>query len=340
MNSKNSQVSVIIPTYNRAGIIDRSITSVLNQTFSDFELLIIDDHSIDNTKALIETIGKKDSRVRYIFNNGKQGPGASRNLGIKNARGEFIAFLDSDDAWKPGHLERNITFISNHEVDFIFSDMITMKGDSVLSESTFKEHGFLKNYKAVLVDEKNNFYFVPDNRAFMKQTFLKGMGIMKTPTLFFRKSSLNAFFYEDIMAYEDDLFFLENLMRNISVGFINEINFIIHISDGSLSNPEIGNRQIRREQFECKGREYFYNKYKNELDFSERYLIRYALGNHLNILGNCHYSQNDMKEAVRFYVKAIAAIPSIYMVKTMKITMKLVFVLMKMVLQFNTTKEN
>jgi glycosyltransferase involved in cell wall biosynthesis len=99
-------VSVIIPTYNRAATIERAIRSVLGQTYVDFELLVVDDGSTDNTGTVIEAIG--DPRVRLMRLPVNSGPAVARNAGIGAARGTLIAFLDSDDVWLPLKLERQI----------------------------------------------------------------------------------------------------------------------------------------------------------------------------------------------------------------------------------------
>ena len=99
----NEMVSVIIPTYNREQVIGRSIASVLNQTYPYFELLIVDDGSVDRTKQVVEQIS--DERIRYIALDKNQGVGHARNIGMQEARYDFIAFLDSDDEWMPEKLE-------------------------------------------------------------------------------------------------------------------------------------------------------------------------------------------------------------------------------------------
>ena len=99
-------VSIIIPTYNRADLISKSINSVLNQTFKDFEIVIVDDGSTDDTENIIE--GFNDSRIKYIKNEKNIGAAAARNIGIKAARGKYIAFQDSDDEWLPEKLEKQV----------------------------------------------------------------------------------------------------------------------------------------------------------------------------------------------------------------------------------------
>lgn len=107
MSIKNPFLSVIIPTYNRAHVLDRAINSVLSQSYSEFELLLIDDGSTDNTQNLLLSFIKKDKRIKafYIDNSGVS---RARNVGINNSKGELIAFLDSDDEWLPNKLKRQV----------------------------------------------------------------------------------------------------------------------------------------------------------------------------------------------------------------------------------------
>lgn len=114
------KVSVIIPTYNRANYISEAIDSVLDQTFQDFEIIIIDDGSTDNTKTVLAKYG---SKIKYFYkNNG--GEGSARNLGIKKARGQYIAFLDSDDLWLPSKIEKQLSFLErNPKFDLVYTTM-------------------------------------------------------------------------------------------------------------------------------------------------------------------------------------------------------------------------
>lgn len=107
----NDMVSIIIPTYNREQVIARSIASVLNQTYPYFELLIVDDGSIDQTKHVVEQI--TDERIHYIALDKNQGVGHARNIGMQEAKYDFIAFLDSDGEWMPDKLELQMEKMQN-----------------------------------------------------------------------------------------------------------------------------------------------------------------------------------------------------------------------------------
>ncbi|HEX9970582.1 MAG TPA: glycosyltransferase family A protein [bacterium] len=117
-------VSVIIPTYNRAAVLEDAIESVLNQTFKNFELLIIDDGSSDHTPQLVE---KYHDKIKYFFQINK-GPAAARNFGIQNSQGDLICFLDSDDRWIQNKLEIQVELMeSDPDIKICYTDEIWVR---------------------------------------------------------------------------------------------------------------------------------------------------------------------------------------------------------------------
>lgn len=108
INNNHELVSVIIPTYNSKKYIRKTVSSVLNQTYREIEIIIIDDYSRDNTRSVIMDISEKDNRVKYIFQEKNQGAAVARNAGIQMAKGKYIAFLDSDDTWVPGKIQKQM----------------------------------------------------------------------------------------------------------------------------------------------------------------------------------------------------------------------------------------
>lgn len=114
------KISVIIPTYNRADKIEKAVRSVLDQTYSNVEVLVIDDASTDNTRDVVESI--QDRRIRYIRMEQNGGASAARNAGVSCADTEWIAFHDSDDVWRVDKLEKQINYKRSHsECDLIYS---------------------------------------------------------------------------------------------------------------------------------------------------------------------------------------------------------------------------
>src|SRR5260370_32555542 len=112
-------VSVIIPTYNSAAYLGEAIHNVLAQTFQDFEVIVVDDASTDNTKEVVGLIGK---RIRYIRQD-RAGPSTARNHGILESSGDLIAFLDADDVWLPTKLAKQVDSLKQHpEAVLVYTD--------------------------------------------------------------------------------------------------------------------------------------------------------------------------------------------------------------------------
>lgn len=132
----NNLISIVLPTYNRKYILGKAIESVINQTYENWELIVVDDGSTDNTEILMT--GYTDSRIRYIREKFNKGANFCRNLGVKNAKGKYIAFLDSDNWWEPDKLERQFAELhaSDKSVAFVFCrDVVRDKSRKFLSPS-------------------------------------------------------------------------------------------------------------------------------------------------------------------------------------------------------------
>ena len=114
-------VSIIMPSYNTEAFIKETIQSVLNQTYTNWELLIVDDCSSDSTIKVIEQF-QDDNRIRLLQNETNQGAALSRNRALREARGRWIAFLDSDDLWYPEKLEKQIDFMERNQIFFSYTE--------------------------------------------------------------------------------------------------------------------------------------------------------------------------------------------------------------------------
>ena len=148
-NNTNSPLfSVVIPAFNRAGIVARTIDSVLAQTFTDYEIIVVDDGSTDELKKICD--GYNSSKIRYIYQD-NSGSNPARNNGIKNSRGYYVSFLDSDDTWEKEYLDEVLKkFNSDNEIGFVWTRNIKKylpNGKTVLKN--FKKlEGFV--YKEIL----------------------------------------------------------------------------------------------------------------------------------------------------------------------------------------------
>lgn len=115
------KVSVIMPAYNAVSYLEESVNSLKNQNYTDWELLLVDDCSKDETAALAKKIAASDSRIQFIAKEKNSGSADTRNTGIRLAKGEFIAFLDADDLWEPNFLEKMIPFMEESKSPFSFA---------------------------------------------------------------------------------------------------------------------------------------------------------------------------------------------------------------------------
>jgi Glycosyltransferases involved in cell wall biogenesis len=132
MNNKLPLISVIIPTFNRASIIERAIHSVLKQTHKNIEIIIVDDCSTDGTQSILNKF--KNNNFFYFLHEKNKGPAAARNTGIFNSSGEYIAFLDSDNEWLPKKLEIQIrSFQKAKDIGLVYCDTIVLKNHQIVS---------------------------------------------------------------------------------------------------------------------------------------------------------------------------------------------------------------
>lgn len=146
-------VSIVIPTYNRAQLIERAVNSALSQTYTDLEVVIVDDASTDDTRNRIKTLWPADCRIRYLCHDSNRGAQAARNTGLNEARGKYVAFLDSDNEWLPRKLERQMALFSSKNtspgVVYCGYSKVSPAGD-VLHEYVPGHRGSV--YKKTLVD--------------------------------------------------------------------------------------------------------------------------------------------------------------------------------------------
>lgn len=115
-------ISIVVPAYNAEKYIADTINSVLNQTYKDWELIIVDDGSKDNTASIVKQFCEKDPRIHYHYK-ANSGVSDTRNVGMNMAKGEYIALLDADDFFEKENLEEKIRFLDNNEFDWVYSNM-------------------------------------------------------------------------------------------------------------------------------------------------------------------------------------------------------------------------
>lgn len=122
-------ISVITPAYNAERFIGDTIDSVLDQTYANWEMVIVDDRSTDNTTTIVEEYRKRDNRIKLIVLEENSGSAVARNTAMENAKGRYIAFLDSDDRWLPEKLEKQLHFMQEKDIAFSFTTYVRILED-------------------------------------------------------------------------------------------------------------------------------------------------------------------------------------------------------------------
>ena len=164
-------VSIITPTYNSERFIAETILSVQAQTYQDWEMIIVDDCSTDKTAEIVASFQEKDSRIKYFYNSTNKGSALSRNLALQNAKGKWIAFLDSDDLWLPEKLEKQIEFMTKNNFHFSYTNYCEIDENS-------KETGILITGPKVITDKLMKAYCWPGCLTVMYDA--EKVGIMQT----------------------------------------------------------------------------------------------------------------------------------------------------------------
>lgn len=147
----NRLVSIITPSYNSSKFIEECVNSVISQTYLEWEMIIVDDCSIDNSRNLITKFAKEDDRIKPIFLEENVGAAEARNIAIKKSQGKYIAFLDSDDLWKNNKLEKQLSFMNERNIAFSFTSYQPISENGMDKYSVIKVpyqidyHSYLKN---------------------------------------------------------------------------------------------------------------------------------------------------------------------------------------------------
>lgn len=181
-------ISIIMAAYNAERTIEQAVTSVLNQTYTNFELLIIDDCSKDNTLSIAENFGQKDSRVKIIKSDKNCGVSYTRKHGLEEAKGEWIAVLDSDDAWASDKLEKQIWLQKETGGDLFYTGSAFMDNDGKpidwylhapqkIGYRQLLKQNLISNSSSLVRRELYEKYYVSDDK--MHEDFAVWLGILK-----------------------------------------------------------------------------------------------------------------------------------------------------------------
>jgi teichuronic acid biosynthesis glycosyltransferase TuaG len=189
-NSNPKLVSIITPAYKAAGYITETIESVQKQTFTDWEMLIIDDCSPDETASVVRKLAEKDPRIRLLKTPVNSGPAETRNIGLRVAQGRYIAFLDSDDIWFETKLEKHLEFMKSRNCVFSYGPYVTatpegkrLKEIRVADSVDYTEllrRNIIGTLSVVVDREKTGpFWFIPDPKKELYDDYILWLDILK-----------------------------------------------------------------------------------------------------------------------------------------------------------------
>ena len=266
-------ISVVLPTYNRASTLLRAVNSVLNQTYPNLELIIVDDASNDETSNLIKNIS--DQRLKYIKHPEQRGAGTARNSGIEIAQGEYIAFQDSDDEWLPTKLEEQLKlFNTNKNIGAVFSTYLKV------SERN-KELVPAKLSAEMWGDIHRNILF---------------SSWIGTPTLMVKSDLIKSIagFDQGLEALEDWELVIR-LAKLCRFGCINKPLVTAYLSEGSITE---------KEEINLTAIEQIIEKHLDSYNSQPA-----AKATQLVFIGNRKCLNGNMKEGIKYFKKAIKVSP-------------------------------
>lgn len=268
------RVSVVIPCYNRARHIEKAIDSVFGQTTGNVEIILVDDGSTDNTRDIIA--GKYGDRVRYIYQENQGIPGA-RNTGIRQARGEYVAFLDSDDYWRPNKLERQLALFEAHPE----YGMVACRCDKIQCAENPKKPNRPLSYQG----RRGKSGWV------LKDLFVKNF--IRTSSVIIRRNCFEkvGLFDETLLQTQDYDLWLR-MAAAYPVGFINEPLTVYLDNAKGISTDSLLGRLYRQRALE---KEYL----KKELP---KKLYRRRMAQTANVIGR-HYIRRGDREKGLTYLK-------------------------------------
>lgn len=215
MSNNEALVSIVMPAYNCEKYVVEAINSILAQTYRNWELLVLDDGSKDNTLRIIEEFSQKDSRIKALPNGKNMGVSATRNRGIELASGEWIAFLDSDDMWKPEKLEKQFEIVEKEAAEFLFT------GASYINEVG-------EPYKGI--------FEVPEKITYKK---LRNQNVISCSSVLVKKKYFENIKMEKDEMHEDYAVWLRILKLGVTAFGVNEPLLIYRISRNSKSGNKM-----------------------------------------------------------------------------------------------------
>ena len=308
-------VSIILPTFNRAHFLAQAINSICAQEYKYWELIVVDDGSTDNTASELEMLTRNITQEVIYIKQKNSGPAQARNRGIEEAKGDYLAFFDSDDLWLPHHLKICIEALRlNKDVGWIYGacKRVDVTSNTVLCESTFHVDGNNSHFFLLSSKVKGGLNIFTDNRLAMCQLkYGIDCGLQNSVI---RTASLGETKIPNFRIGEDRLFIFMAIKAGIAFGYFDDVHTIYNVHENNISDTNEGKSNINKRvsiNLELISSYKAYSKYISNLTDDEKKIIRNIIANqYMWILGYDVCWQNGArKEAIKYYICAIKLQP-------------------------------
>jgi len=258
------KVSVIIPTFNCGSYISEGIDSALNQTFKDFEIIIVDDGSTDNTKEIVQEYIEKHPKIIKYFYQSNQGVASARNKGIMESKGEYIAILEADDVWLPEKIRMQVKILNeNSDAAMVYTDAEMFEGDHLIRASLC--HSTHANQKIDGFRKKIQQCQFNDGTILKESLFdeLLFGNLIVTLSVVMRKNCLSDVGNFDSHLAIDDYDYWIRISEKFPIIYLNKITTRYRYRENSLSGKN-SLRSARYNEFGAKAIEKVLKKYPNK----------------------------------------------------------------------------
>lgn len=230
-------VSIILPTYNREKFLPAAIDSIKRQSFEDWELIVVDDGSRDGSvRVLSECTADISARVKIITQN-NQGPGVARNRGIQDARGEYVAFYDSDDTWDPTHLSSCVAALNdNPDIDWIYASFrrVNYLTHAVIDADAFHRPGVPSAFLSLKTERRGTLHVFRDN-ATMRCLIEHGLGIGLRVSLV-RRRIFDRVKFPSFRIGEDQALYILAHSQGVRFGYLSTVQATAYVHDTNISD--------------------------------------------------------------------------------------------------------
>lgn len=292
-------VSIVVPTYNCAKYLPETLTAILRQDFDDFEIVVVDDGSTDDTEAVVR--GVASDKVRYVRQSNSGGPSGPRNHGVQLAGGRYIALCDSDDVMLPGKLRAAVSFLDEHpHLGLVFGDMELCNDDGSRIEGTFlsRRRTFRTLPRRHLGAERYLIASADAHGALLGENFIGISGVVAPRNVLLKIGG-----FDETLSPAADWDIVLRIARDHDIGFLSMVGHRYRLRPSGLTGQ--GYASMAADQIRVLGKQF-----QQGLPRASRVRARSFLGEVFRGLGYYHRQRGDWAQARYWYWRSFREVPS------------------------------